>query len=186
VVCDFGTGLDAAPPVRPGQTAPEVQAGAPPGRPADLYGLGVVLYRALTGELPFRADTPFAASAAQERGSATPEGPAGVAQLVGELLHPDPLRRPSDAAAVLGALRALRRDPARRARPARRWVAPIRPSRAWVVHGVDPSTGGRAFVRGQLGHGQARRLVDRLRDEGWEVRAAREALGWRDLAWVAL
>lgn len=186
VVCDFGAGPDAVPPVRPGQTAPEVQAGAPPGRAADLYGLGVVLYRALTGELPFRADTPFAALAAQEKGPATPTGPAGLAQLVRELLHPDPLRRPTDAAAVLGALRALRRDPARRARPARRWVAPIRPSRAWVVHGIDPATGGRAFVRGQLGPGQAARLVRRLREEGWDVRATREALAWRDLAWVAL
>ncbi|MBT3223692.1 MAG: serine/threonine protein kinase, partial [Proteobacteria bacterium] len=33
----------------PGQTAPEVQRGAPPGVPADLYGVGVVLHRALTG-----------------------------------------------------------------------------------------------------------------------------------------
>src|SRR5690606_27715508 len=41
-VIDFAP--DLLPPVRPGQTAPEVQAGAPPGKAADLYGLGVVLY----------------------------------------------------------------------------------------------------------------------------------------------
>lgn len=185
-VIDFGPAVDAPPPVRPGQTAPEVQAGATPGRAADLYGLGVVLYRALTGEMPFRADTPFATLALQRQGATPPRGPEGLARLVGELLHPEPLRRPGDAAAVLGALRRLQRDPARLARPARRWVAPIRPARAWVVHGIDPVTGGEAVVRGELRRGEAAQLVRTLRDEGWEVLASREALAWRDLAWVAL
>lgn len=195
-VFDFGvassariaaTGAGADLPVRPGETAPELQGGAPPVPATDLYGLGVVLHRALTGELPYRGPSPFAVLAAQQEAPPPlPPGPSGLAQLVVDLLQPDPVRRPSDAAAVGDALRRLQRNPLRRVRAARRWIAPVRPLRAWLVHGVDPATGGRAIVRAELGKGRALELAERLRAEGWQVGVAKEALSVADLVWVAI
>lgn len=188
---DFGVqGILAKDPgrtgVRPGETAPEVSAGAPPGVASDLYGLGVVLYRGMTGTTPWSEVPPFAALGSQQRcAPRPPEGPRGLRELVTALLDPDPARRPDDAAAVASALRRVQRRPHRRARPAGRWVAPIHPFSAWVVHGTDPATGGHAIVRARLGHGAARQLVARLRAEGWDVAVSKGALSAGDLLWVA-
>jgi len=172
---------------RPGVTAPEVQAGGQPGVPADLYGLGVVLYRALHGAMPWERATPFAAMAEQSRSLPNQSGaPVGLVSLIQQLLDPDPTRRPADAEAVRAALQKLGRDPQRAIRVHRRWIAPIRPRKAWIVHGVDPGTGGPAVVQAGLGRRAARRLRDRLRGEGWEVEASKEALDWIDLSWAIL
>lgn len=172
--------------VRPGQTAPEVASGATPRVAADLYGLGVVLYRAMTGKLPFQEASPFATLAAQRDRAPRPPGPAGLGRLVQELLDPEPARRPPDVAAVTTVLRKLQRRPERIVRTPRRWIAPVRPFRAWMVHGIDPTTGARASVRVALGKGRARELTERLRGEGWDVAMAKEALSVGDLVWVGI
>ncbi len=178
---DFGTGRI----VHAGQTAPEVIDGAPPGPASDLYGLGVVLHLALTGQMPFAGDGPAERLAAQRRGPPAVAGPRGLASLVKLLLHPDPTRRPSDLASVRAALGRLRADPRRRLR-LRRPMAPFRPGREWVVHGIDPATGARALVAAGLSRSAARELLANLRGHGWSVAAHPEAVGWRDALIVLL
>lgn len=166
----------------PGQTAPEVALGSPPGVPADLYGLGVVLHVALTGRLPFTGATPWAVVGAQRRvPPPLPPGPRGLGRLVVDLLHPQPDRRPPSAEVVAEALDGLRRDPERVARFEDR-VAPL--GRTFAVHGTDPATGGPALVAAGMGKRRARALVKRLREQGWDVRADPEGLGLADLAWI--
>jgi hypothetical protein len=174
------------PALRPAVTAPEILSGGPAGVPADLYGLGVVLYRALSGSLPWEGPTSWAVMGAQR--TSRPRaltGPPGLVSLIERLLDPDPTRRPCDSEAVVGVLARLRQNPAAVVRPVRRWLAPIRLGRAWIVYGTDPATGGPAVVRDGMGRRTAKRLCDRLHDEGWTVEMAKEALDGRDLLWIA-
>ncbi len=189
---DFGvagwvaTGPEAAS-LRAGETAPEVWAGAPPGVPADLYGLGIVLHRALRVRSAFEGATPWAVLARQRDGSATPwDGPRGLVELVCALLQPDPSDRPRDAAAVRTALRRLSCDPSRRLRLPRRWLPPVRPGRTWVVHGRDPATGGPVVIRAGVSRRAANELVERLDAHGWTATTDREALGLGDLGVMAV
>ncbi len=171
---------------RPGHSAPEVHAGGPAGVPADLYGLGIVLHFALTGRPAFEGATPWAVIGAQKDSAPDcADMPDGVAGLVRRLLAPDPTRRPADAAGVRDALVQLQRNPNRVVRPSWRWIAPIRPRRAWAVHGIDPATGAPALIEASLSKGAARALAGRLRDDGWDVRAEKVALGLRDLVATA-
>jgi eukaryotic-like serine/threonine-protein kinase len=178
---DFGVGGGATQ-LRPGETAPERLDGGPPSPAGDVYGLGVVMYRSLCGGLPFEGDTPWAVMGAQRT---VPEvaGPRGLSALIRRMLHPDPVERP-DLQMVRSALLRLRTRPDRRLRMPRP-LPPIRPGRPWVVHGIDPVTGGPALVRAGLSKRQARSLLARLRAEGWQVRGVREAFAWRDLLWIA-
>jgi len=171
--------------LRPGETAPEILSGGPAGVPADLYGLGVVLYWALSGTLPWEGPTSWAVMGAQT--ATRPRaisGPRGLVTLIRQLLDPDPTRRPSDAEAVVDALSRLRRNPVTVVRPARRWLAPIRLGGAWIVHGTDPATGGPSVIRAGMGRRAARALRDRLREQGWTLEISKEALDFRDLLWI--
>lgn len=175
MVFDFGFGSESL--ARPGVTPPEVQGGGRPGVASDLYGLGVILYHALWGRPPFAGPTPWAALGAQRQDLVIPGGPAGLARLIGELLDPDPSRRPPDAASVRVALERLTRRPDRRVRIARRWIAPVRIGSAWLVYGRDPTTAAPALVAADLSRREAVLLTYRLRRHGWRVWAAREGLG---------
>ncbi len=171
---------------RPGQTAPEVAAGGPPGVAADLYGLGVSLHYALTGRLPFPDASPWELLGRQRRGPPErPPGPAGLAALIIDLLHPMPDRRPPDVRLVAHALRQLQEDPDTpvRWRPT---FAPVRLGGAWAVHGTDPDTGGPALVAARLSKRRALALSRRLRAQGWEVRADPEGLSGEDLLAILL
>jgi predicted Ser/Thr protein kinase/tetratricopeptide (TPR) repeat protein len=110
VVLDFGlastgerAGVDGA--GTPAYMAPE-QAGGVVGPAADVYAVGVMLWEALTGGLPFvgsRADL----LDGKRRGpdpAALADAPPDLAGLALALLEPSPLRRPSQAelAARLG------------------------------------------------------------------------------------
>jgi serine/threonine protein kinase len=83
----------------PGYVAPERWQGAEGDGRADLFSLGVTLYEALEGVLPFRPDNPTAALTEQPR----PMERAGpLAPLLLALLEKDPARRPTvDAAREL-------------------------------------------------------------------------------------
>jgi eukaryotic-like serine/threonine-protein kinase len=86
-----------------GYMSPEQALGKPATPKSDLYSLGVVLYEALTGELPYTADNPIAVSMKHVNEPLLPPGeidpgiPAGMNALVTKLLAKEPEDRYSDA-----------------------------------------------------------------------------------------
>ncbi|MCX6022123.1 MAG: serine/threonine-protein kinase [Chloroflexi bacterium] len=86
--------------------APEAAAGKPVGAAADLYAVGVVLYRLFTGRLPFVGDDPFAVAMLHRTAppplpsEVCPGLPPALEALLLQLLEKEPERRPVSAAAV--------------------------------------------------------------------------------------
>ena len=94
----------------PGYAAPDLEAGAPISAAMDVYGLGVTLYEALTGNARVRPRTRRPAT-----GRAPPPLPdRNLAALVAAMLDADPLRRPDARHERCGARRDHRaaRQPA--------------------------------------------------------------------------
>jgi eukaryotic-like serine/threonine-protein kinase len=86
----------------PAYLAPERIADAPVQPAADVYGLGVLLYRALTGRLPWSADTSTGLIRAHMFAEPIPmpaidELPPDVARICAACLDKDPHARPSGA-----------------------------------------------------------------------------------------
>jgi urea transport system substrate-binding protein len=132
----------------PSYLAPEQARGQPLDHRCDLFSLGIVLYRLVTGVLPFDGSDTLAqltALAVQDPRPVeelVPETPASLRDLIHQLLSRNPADRPPTARAVAEALRALEkgdtpaqefaslaktptRKPARAPRPSsrRRWLA---------------------------------------------------------------
>jgi hypothetical protein len=112
--------------------APEQRPGAAIGPEADLYAMGVCLYEALCGSLPFDGDIPLEILANKRRGTPPPRPstwaphahiPPDLEALALELLDPRPEARP--VAAVLPA--RLRAEPFADAAPRSRPAPPPRP-----------------------------------------------------------
>lgn len=80
--------------------APEVPSGGAPDGAAALYGLGVALYRAATGHLPFPAGASAADASMIPVTAWRPDLSAGVAAALARLVDVDPSRR-ATALAVL-------------------------------------------------------------------------------------
>jgi tRNA A-37 threonylcarbamoyl transferase component Bud32 len=88
--------------------SPEQASGRTATHAADLYALGVVAHRCLTGAAPFHRDSDVATALAQLREDPPPlpdHVPPEVAALVEQLLRKDPSRRPTDAAVVSASAR---------------------------------------------------------------------------------
>jgi ABC-type branched-subunit amino acid transport system substrate-binding protein/tRNA A-37 threonylcarbamoyl transferase component Bud32 len=97
----------------PAYMAPEQLEGQPLDARADLYALGVVLYRMITGVPPFKAPNVarlLAAILAQDPppvSSIRGRVPRPVEELLNDLLAKDPNRRPPSASIVAERLRAI-------------------------------------------------------------------------------
>jgi serine/threonine-protein kinase len=94
----------------PAYMAPEQLLGEPADARTDLYALGVMLYELLSGSLPYPASTLGELLRAVSAGAPTPlrqrrpELPAGLEQLVAQMLQADPSRRPANLAELAQAL----------------------------------------------------------------------------------
>ena len=90
--------------------APEILRGEPGDARSDLWALGVVLYEAASGQLPFRGKTPFETSAAilQETAAPPPSRiPPGLWAIVQRCLAKQPEDRYQQAGEIKAALEAV-------------------------------------------------------------------------------
>ncbi len=98
-----------------GYMSPEQALGEPATPRSDLYSLGVVLYEALTGELPFTADNPIAVSmkhvteALRPPREIDPTIPEGMNALIVKLMAKDPEDRYASAGELADDLRRVSR-----------------------------------------------------------------------------
>jgi TolB-like protein/Tfp pilus assembly protein PilF len=86
----------------PAFMAPEQWEDAPEDERTDIFALGVILYRSLSGELPFAGKS--SGSTAPRLG--VPDLPE-LGELVGQMLARSPVDRPRNGAAVLAALQRI-------------------------------------------------------------------------------
>jgi serine/threonine-protein kinase len=95
--------------------SPEQAMGGDVDGRADLYSLGCVLYELLTGAPPFLDEAADAVLMMQAESTPVPLRavrpglPAGLGELVGDLLKKEPAARPADAAEVIRRIAAIRR-----------------------------------------------------------------------------
>lgn len=93
--------------------SPEQVAGETPDGRSDLFSLGIVLYEAATGKLPFLKSSVLATAAAimhdppEPLRAVLPDAPSGFVEVVERCLEKDPRKRPQTGAAVAEALRLL-------------------------------------------------------------------------------
>src|SRR5438874_4351428 len=90
--------------------SPEQAAGEPATAASDVYSFGVILFRMLTGRLPFTAEVPLELVAMHRNeppppvASIRPDAPPQLARLADACLAKDPGARPSDGSALVAAL----------------------------------------------------------------------------------
>jgi serine/threonine-protein kinase len=141
VLMDFGAGQivddtspDAARPTgTPLYLAPEVLEGADASRRSDIYSLGVLLYRLVTGEFPVRGGSVEDLRAAHAAGrvvrlhDARPDLPDGFVRAVETALERDPTKRFATSGELLSMLSvAAGVDPSAHAIDRRSWRAVAR------------------------------------------------------------
>lgn len=127
----------------PQYMAPERITSTEAGIPADLYALGCIMFRCVTGRLPFAAKdvTSFLIQHLREQPpsprSINPAVPPDLEALILQCLEKDPALRPVDAHAIERALTALGTRHPRPRRASGGFVAPTPPART-----LPPSSSG--------------------------------------------
>ena len=126
VLMDFGTGLDqtgdsdgeaAVFAGTPLYMAPEILAGQPASVRSDIYSVGVLLYRLVTGSYPVQGRSVAEVRDAHARGARTflsdarPDLPGNFVQVVERALSPQPEVRYGNADSMEAALTAAVEDP---------------------------------------------------------------------------
>jgi hypothetical protein len=158
-VVDFGLATVAGPADpedqlygTPAYLAPERLTGGPVEPASDVYALGVLLYRLLTGESPWTVDSTTQMLSAHVSIEPAPlpqvdEVPPQVTDLVNRCLRKEPAERPSAAevAAVLGRAGVPKQTPAPPAEMAQP-TAPRRPGKPLIVGGVAAVVAAAALV----------------------------------------
>jgi hypothetical protein len=163
--------------------APEQASERSVGPEADWYGLGVMLYQALTGELPF-SGVPLQVLVDKQRRDPQPPharcpgAPRDLSELCAELLRFDPARRPSGYAV----LRRLSANGANLATSTHTLVTPLRGREAeceafeQLLASVRGGASACLSLQGEAGSGKTRlmaRLCERARELGATVLQAR-------------
>jgi len=98
--------------------SPEQATGAVAGPASDVYSFGVILFRLLTGRLPFTAKNAMELVRMHREDTPPPvdelrsDAPGDLAALAAAALAKDPAARPADGAALLAALGAQGLEPA--------------------------------------------------------------------------
>ena len=138
--------------------SPEQAQGLETSATSDLYSIGVILYEALTGRVPFEAESPVAVALKQisetprRPSELNPQVPPALDAVVLKALAKDPLNRYQSADEFIAALDAAEVDPVRRDRARRRGRRD--PGRVRGVGAVVPAPlgdrarGARAAARG--------------------------------------
>jgi serine/threonine protein kinase len=91
----------------PSYISPEQAAGTPAGPASDVYSFGVILFRMLTGQLPFSARNAMELVRMHRDDTPPPvatfraDAPPALAALVAATLRKDPRLRPADGAALV-------------------------------------------------------------------------------------
>lgn len=99
---DLGRPQPAGKPIgSPGYAAPELESGAPISAAMDLYGIGTIVYEALTGEATFDPDLPAQDRPGPDTLSFPTDVPESLERLTRSLLAVDPGERPADADELL-------------------------------------------------------------------------------------
>jgi serine/threonine protein kinase/CHASE2 domain-containing sensor protein len=140
----------------PGYVAPEVLRGAEATRASDIYSLGVLLHRTLSGQLPR-----FARGGALAQGGPLPLSGAGTGlpreldRPVSDALDPSPERRPATALVLVddierAAAKAERRRWAERAYPRRAIAALALAGGFGLAAWLGADTGPVAWLEGKL------------------------------------
>jgi serine/threonine-protein kinase len=128
--------------------SPEQAMGEPATPSSDLYALGVVLYEAITGGLPYAADNPIAVSMKHVNEplrppkEVNPAIPEGMNALVVTLLAKNPEDRYADASELADDLWKVRRglSPVAAGRAKGGKSAPRSPAQATTIEGPAPAT----------------------------------------------
>jgi len=120
LLLDFGSATESSTiePARTGSplsAAPETLAGQTPTPAADLFALGVLLYRGLSGAYPFTGSDVAALQQAQRQPPSQSQLPRDFHALLASLLATKPSRRP-DPEQVIAELNRIQAAPAQRKR----------------------------------------------------------------------
>ena len=110
----------------PAYMAPEQWRGAPEDERTDVFALGVILYRMLSGVLPFEEDGGGSVTGSRRAKSLeVPEAPA-LGALVSRMLEKDPVLRPRNGGEVLAVLSTVQQELERQPPQPRALVRPRR------------------------------------------------------------